>query len=354
MSSKQVLILGTAARGGIQSVIEAYNEAGFYSPGSSRFIPTHVEGGMWIRVRTASRAFAVVGMLLLRSRVSLLHLHMSMRGSFWRKALFLLLGRLKGVPVIIHLHGSEFELFYRGSDVLTRRVIRGVFNRAADVVVLSESWRRFVGNLTTTPVTVVGNFVPDRFDPSRAKRIREPRAVLFLGQFGRRKGVYDLLEAFVTVRQHVPDAILYCCGNGEVERTRSMVLELGLSGGVEVPGWIDGNEKLELLHRCALFVLPSYNEGLPMAIIEAMSFSMAIASTNVGGIPELVDERNGKLVEPGDQTALARSLIQLLENDGEDIAEKGKVSRERYEAEYSPKAALTRMHRVYSSLGIEP
>ena len=60
MSSKQVLILGTAARGGIQSVIEAYNEAGFYSPGSSRFIPTHVEGGMWIRVRTASRAFAVV------------------------------------------------------------------------------------------------------------------------------------------------------------------------------------------------------------------------------------------------------------------------------------------------------
>jgi glycosyltransferase involved in cell wall biosynthesis len=352
MPAKQILVLGTAARGGIRSVIEAYEEAGFYSPGRARFVATHVEAGLAGRLRTALSAYVSVALDLLLRRVALLHLHMSMRGSFWRKAIFLLMGRMTGVPVVIHLHGSEFAVFYNGSAPWVRRAIAAVFNRASAVVVLSESWRQFVSGVTRTPVTVIGNFVPDRFDPARAAAERKPRAVLFLGQFGERKGIYDLIPAFAQVRKQLPDAVLYCGGNGEVDKVRAQVCELGLDDAIKVPGWVSGEEKLALLHGCPVFVLPSYNEGLPMAIIEAMSFSMAVVSTTVGGIPELVDAGNGALVTPGDRATLAGALLAVLA-DGR-ATSLGAEARRRYEAGFSPRAGMARMRELYVSLGVEP
>lgn len=354
MSGKQVLVLGTEARGGIRSVIEAYGAAGFYSAGRSRFIATHVEGGLFKRLAAALRAYLRVATMLLTFRVALLHLHMSMRGSFWRKALFLLMGRLAGVPVVIHLHGSEFAVFYDASSGWVKWMIRAVFGHASAVVVLSESWRQFVSGLTKTQVIVIGNFVTDRYDPQRAGRSRNPRSVLFLGQFGARKGIYDLLAAFVEVRKRVPQAVLYCGGNGEVDKVRAMVGELGLSDAVHVPGWVSGDEKLDLMHQCGIFVLPSYNEGLPMAIIEAMSFSMAAVSTTVGGIPELVGDDNGTLVPPGDKKRLAGSLINLLERADVELSALGAASRQRYETGFSPRAGLSRMLELYKSLGVTP
>lgn len=354
MSAKQVLILGTAARGGIRSVIEAYETAGFYTGGRARFIASHVEGGLLRRLVTAARAYLTVAALLLTSRVALLHLHMSMRGSFWRKAIFLLMARMARVPVLIHLHGSEFAVFYGASARWTQRAIRSAFDRASAVVVLSESWRQFVGSLTQTRVEVIGNFVPDRYDSVRAAGARDPHAVLFLGQFGARKGIYDLLAAFVEVRRHVPQARLFCGGNGEVDRVRGAVDETGLSEAVQVPGWVSGEEKLDLMHRCGVFVLPSYNEGLPMAIIEAMSFSMAVVSTTVGGIPELVGDDNGALVTPGDRVRLADVLVGLLERTDDELGALGAASRRRYETGFSPEAGMSQMRSLYRSLGVEP
>jgi glycosyltransferase involved in cell wall biosynthesis len=349
---KQVLVLGTAARGGIRSVIEAYEEAGFYSRGRARFVAAHREAGMVGRLLTALSAYVTVALGLLMGRVALLHLHMSMRGSFWRKAIFLLVGRMAGVPVVIHLHGSEFAVFYNGSKPWMQRMIRGVFDRASAVVVLSESWRAFVGGLTATPVTVIGNFVPDRFDPARAARERNAHAVLFMGQFGERKGIYDLIPAFAEVRRKIPDAMLYCGGNGEVDRVRALVSELGLDDAIKVPGWVSGDEKLALLHGCSVFALPSYNEGLPMAIIEAMSFSMAVVSTAVGGIPELVDGDTGVLVAPGDRAALSSALLEVLADNR--AAALGAESRRRYASGFSPQAGMARMRELYLSLGVEP
>lgn len=354
MSDKQVLILGTAARGGIRSVIEAYDTAGFYTPGRARFIPTHVEGGLVARLATASRAYVAVAGLLATSRVALLHVHMSMRGSFWRKALFLVLGRTARVPVVIHLHGSEFEVFYRGSAGWQQRIIRAVFDRASAVVVLSESWRQFVSGLTSTRVVVIGNFVLDHYDPARAAAERDPRAILFMGQFGARKGIYDLIRAFPGVLAAVPGARLYCGGNGEVDQVRAVVRELDLDAAVQVPGWVSGEDKRALLHRCSIFVLPSHNEGLPMAIIEALSYAMAVVSTRVGGIPELVDDRNGALVDPGDGEQLRAALVQLLVQDEGRLAGMGAASRDKYTRLFSADACLAAMRALYQSLGVTP
>lgn len=354
MSDKQVLVLGTAARGGISSVIMAYEKASFYSPGRARFIASHVEGSILRRLVTASRSYTVVVVMLLRRRVALLHLHMSMRGSFWRKALFLTMGYIAGVPVVVHLHGSEFAMFYEASPRWMQRVVRRVLDRASAVVVLAESWRQFVSTLTRTPVVVIRNFVPDEYDPAQAARARNRHALLFLGQFGARKGIYDLVPCFADVLHSVPDAHLYCGGNGEVEKVRELVRELRLDNAVHVPGWVSGKEKRALLHGCGIFVLPSHNEGLPIAIIEAMSCAMAVVSTRIGGIPELVDDSNGVLIEPGNHNGLRAALSRLLAQDEESLAAMGEASRAKYLRLYSADACLDQMRELYRSLGVMP
>lgn len=354
MSDKQVLILGTAARGGIRSVIEAYEAAEFYATGNQRFIATHVEGSAASRLRAALAAFVSVAVLLLRGRVALLHMHMSMRGSFWRKLVFQTLARIAKVPTLIHLHGSEFAEFYERSLPWTQRAVRYLFDAADAVVVLSDSWHAFVTGLTRTPVTVIANFVHDAYQPIRAGQIRNPRHVLFLGQFSSRKGIYDLIPAFAAVLHQLPDARLFCGGNGEIDKVRSLVNELGLAHAIEVPGWLDREAKTELLHRCTVFVLPSYNEGLPMAIIEAMSFSMAVVTTRVGGIPELVDDCNGAIVDPGAQDQLSAALCTLLKQNAAKLESMGAASRQRYCRLFSADACLGKMRALYAKLGVSP
>ena len=354
MSDKQILVLGTFARGGIRSVIEAYEAASFYGAGRARFIPTHVEGGILARLRAAFSAFLLVAVLLSRGRVALLHMHMSMRGSFWRKLVFQSMARIARVPTLIHLHGSEFSVFYETSSPWVRRAVRHIFDKAGAVVVLSESWRTYISTLTDTPVKVIGNFVHDAYQPIRATEVRNPRHVLFLGQFGTRKGIYDLIPAFAAVLHQVPDARLFCGGNGEVEKVRALVDELGLAHAIKVPGWVSGDEKADLLHGCVIFVLPSYNEGLPMAIIEAMSYSMAVVSTRVGGIPELVDDCNGALIDPGAQDQLSAVLGELLRRDIATIGAMGAASRQRYCRLFSAEACLSEMRALYRKLGVAP
>jgi glycosyltransferase involved in cell wall biosynthesis len=107
--------------------------------------------------------------------------------------------------------------------------------------------------------------------------------------------------------------------------------------------------KTELFERANLFVLPSYNEGLPMAILEGMTAGMAIVSTPVGGIPEVVrDGYNGFLVPPGDIDALAEKLA-VLAHDPQLCHLMGQRSREIVKSELDVKSYVTRLIDLYNS-----
>jgi glycosyltransferase involved in cell wall biosynthesis len=109
---------------------------------------------------------------------------------------------------------------------------------------------------------------------------------------------------------------LWLAGDGEKEgdlaKARRKIAELGLEDRCELIGIVQGQAKTDLLQKSHIFVLPSYNEGLPFAIIEAMAAGLAIVATPVGGIPEVVhDGQNGLLTAPGDPEALAASLLRF-------------------------------------------
>ena len=139
---------------------------------------------------------------------------------------------------------------------------------------------------------------------------------LFLGRLGKRKGAYDLLEVLRDNKIYYQEKVkLFIGGDGEVEHVLKRIREYKLEEMVEYVGWVTGEKKIELLNNADVYVLPSYSEGLPISILEAMSYKLPIISTNIGGIPEVVfNAQNGYLITPGDQPALKRCIDKMLES----------------------------------------
>ena len=111
-------------------------------------------------------------------------------------------------------------------------------------------------------------------------------------------------------------------------------------------GWADFDKKLELLKKSSVLVLPSYNEGLPMAILEGMACGKAIISTTVGAIPEVVKEENGILIEPGDTEKLSEALITYCMNQ-ETVEKIGKNNIALIHTKYSMDAMHQKLAQYY-------
>jgi glycosyltransferase involved in cell wall biosynthesis len=96
---------------------------------------------------------------------------------------------------------------------------------------------------------------------------------------------------------------------------RREVLSSDLAASVEVRDWLEPSARDQALAEADVYVLPSLNEGLPMGMLEAMSWGTAVITTPVGGIPEvIVNETNGLLVEAGDEGALAHAMARMIED----------------------------------------
>lgn len=343
------IMVGSASRGGMRTVIESYERDGFLEAHDVRLIHSYREGTFLGRQLTLLRALAIYVWLLATKRVDLVHCHAAMWGSFWRKGIFASLARLNGIPVVLHLHGSEFKLFWSRQPRLARRLIQQHLERATRVVVLSESWRCFIQSIAPAArISVVPNYV--RIPPPVDATGREQGTILSLGLIGPRKGTFDLIRAFAAVRLAHPGARLILGGNGQIEEARSLAAELGVGEHVVFPGWVDGRAKAALLRSCAIYVLPSYNEGLPMSVLEAMAAGLAVITTHVGGLPELItDGVDGRLLAPGDRDGLARALHDLL-SDARARAPLAEAGRRRVQAAYSDQAVLPLLDQVYGDL----
>jgi glycosyltransferase involved in cell wall biosynthesis len=142
--------------------------------------------------------------------------------------------------------------------------------------------------------------------------------LVYLGLFSRAKGVFDLVDALTRLK---PDCLgrtrLVLAGNGALAQVRELVERRGLARFVEVREWLGPVERDRLLASADAFVLPSYAEGLPMSLLEAMAWGLPVISTAVGSIPEHVHEGvQGLLVQqPGDVSDLAGAIERIVTDD---------------------------------------
>jgi glycosyltransferase involved in cell wall biosynthesis len=177
--------------------------------------------------------------------------------------------------------------------------------------------------------------------------------VLCLANYERRKGQEDLLRALAALS--LPGAVqlrLHGAATepGEKERIAALVSELGLGETVRVGGPITGADKDQALRDCAAFCLPSYDEGLPMAMLEAMSFGRPVIVTRVGSIPEVItDGRDGLLVAAGDVPALTSALARVADADPA-LGAMGRMGRDLVEQRYSVTASADRLLDLWTRL----
>jgi glycosyltransferase involved in cell wall biosynthesis len=347
-------MLCTAAPGGMAEVVASLRRSGLFERFPTRVLVTHRRTHLAGRLAIALGALARLAWLLATRRVALVHAHVAMRGSFWRKALFLGLARAFGVPTVVHLHGSTFVEFYEHEcGPLRQRLVRRTLEGAAAVIALSESWRAYLARIVPAARVVV---IPNMVDAAavqagieRSGARRSASGILFLGEIGKRKGAYDLVCVLAQVAAAHPEVRLVAGGSGELEEVRRLARELGVERHLELPGWVSGEAKARLLAEAAIYVLPSYNENLPVSILEAMAAGLPVVSTRVGGIPDAVRHgTEGLLVMPGAKEELAESLLRLLADSG--LARRmGESGRRRVAAEFSPAAVLGALERLYGA-----
>jgi glycosyltransferase involved in cell wall biosynthesis len=352
---KNILMIGTSPQtmGGIASVVKVYRAAGLFERFPILYLTTHCDGGKFKKIRTMVGAYAHFLGLLVLGRVDLIHVHTASRASFWRKSYFFLLAFAFRVPTILHLHGAEFAVFYEKECGSWRKhFVRYVFDNVTRLVVLSSAWKTWVEAMSANP-HVLAIYNPVLF-PEKANDWdkRKSGSILFLGRLGKRKGSYDLLDAAAQLAATHPGFRLLLGGDGELEQVRLRSSELGIADKVEFLGWVQGVDKERYLTESMIYVLPSYSEGLPMSILEAMAAGLPVVSTPIGGIPEAVtDGVEGFLVAPGDIAALSKSLKRLLADDG--LAQRmGQAARKKVEMTFSSDAILPKLETLYGELGL--
>lgn len=244
------------------------------------------------------------------------HIHAASYGSTFRKRIYLKIIKKYKKKVILHIHGAEYMVFF---DKLSKKKKRQVIDtlQVADMVIaLSNEWKnKFDNKFGLTNCYVLENGInTEKLAPAIVDTKKNQTSFVTLGRLGKRKGTYDLVDAIEIARKKVPNIRCYLAGDGEIDKFCNIIVERGLQNNIEVVGWADFTKKLELLSKVSTVVLPSYNEGLPMSILEGMTTGKAIISTTVGAIPEVVKEENGILIQPGDVQALADALVKCSTN----------------------------------------
>ena len=308
--SSKVLTLSTEfipPKGGIAQVINAYSE--FYP------VFNHIKTTVCSSKLDNLLIFIIAIFKLLYfcifKKIKIVHIHGASYNSFWRKYIFIHLSKFLRKKVIYHIHGAEFKNFFETHPIS----VNHVFKKVDTVIALSSSWKSFFKYRIKHPdVKIVENVVV----LPTVKKITSDNFVhfLFLGELGHRKGIYDIIDAIYNIRES-----LNCCakfhigGNGEIDKVKRRISELGLDDIIIFEGWVSGEKKINLLNLADVYILPSYNEGLPISILEAMSYRLPIISTPVGGIPEiLIQNDNGILIEPGDKRAIGEAILRMIDD----------------------------------------
>lgn len=241
--------------------------------------------------------------------------------SFVEKGSMSLLAVLFGKRTILAPRSGFIERDLESSKVM-RWFIPFVFKQVDGVICQGEKWKELFSShlsvMERNKLVVVQNWLDvKKYVPSTQEEKNElPLRVLFLSWVVKEKGIYDLIHAASELKGS--QLHYFIAGDGlELESCKLLTRQLGIDNRFHFLGWVKGEQKLALLRQADLYVLPSYFEGFPNSLMEAMACELAIISTKVGSIPDLVNhDFNGLLIDAGDQTGLAAALSRLEKDSG--------------------------------------
>jgi len=316
-------------------------------------VDTRGYGGWLVAGRAFLRALWRLAVLRRQGRLGIIHANLAVRGSAVRKCIVGLLARAMGVPLIVQLHAGHFFDFYDNLPYPGRFALRQLFAHAARVIVLGNVWQeRVTAELGIPPdrITVLYNSVRT---PERLARTEAPDLVchiVMLGRLGPPKGVPELLEAMASEAMRARKWRATLAGDGDVGAVMAEARRLGIADRIDCPGWLGADAVAQLLLQTDILVLPSRSENLPVAVIEALSYRIAVVTTPVGATPELVQDGVSALFVPTrNSDALARALARLID-DPEFRAEIARRGHDVFTARLDASVAAPILASIYQAM----
>ncbi|XAZ21188.1 glycosyltransferase family 4 protein (plasmid) [Sinorhizobium sp. B11] len=326
--------------------------------GGSEHAVTDTRGLRW---SAATSSLRLLGAILTMAKDRILdptrihHIHVAGRGSTSRKLILTEAAHLLGCFHILHLHDYDYATDFAARSPRQQSLIRRMFQRADCVVALGQRDRMTLATLLGVDedhLVTAHNCVPD--PGAHNVRAGEPPLIVFLGRLSERKGVPELLLALShpVMKELRWRAVL--AGDGPVEDYRRQAADMGLSGLVDMPGWLSADETRALCARADILVLPSHAEGLAMAVLEGLSHGLAVVTTRVGAHEEVIsDGETGVFVPVGDKDALAAALAKLI-TDPDIRSRLSAGARAHYLNHFSMKAYMRSMENLYETISAQP
>lgn len=342
---------GLADKGGIGRLVDYFTNALSVqaNPPVCRIVDSRGSGSLVWSPFYFLRTLLCFSKAALYRDVDLLHVHLASYGSTVRKFCVVYLGKFFGVPNILHLHGAKYHIFYRNLPKVFKSLVRLMFGQATRVIVLGNFWREFVCNeigVNPSQVVVMYNAVPSPETPTSPRDVG-PFRIIFLGQIGTRKGVPELIQALATEKVHALDWTCTIAGNGDIATYLEEVNRLALNDRVTFPGWLDKGVTKHLLEKSDILVLPSHQEGLPMAVLEGIAHGLIVITTPVGAIDEIIEDGvSGLLIPPGNSSALAEAICRVL-NDSDLRRRLSEGARKRFEEKLNLQSYAIKLRILY-------
>ncbi|MDE1179736.1 glycosyltransferase family 4 protein [Paraburkholderia sp.] len=363
LSSKALRVLhvgpGWGQRGGIASVLEELQsqQGRFQEDGVSfSFFETH---GFQRAKDCAAFVFADVprfAISLLRG-VDIVHFHVSVRGSFYRKAMLCVLARVARKKTVFHLHAGNFRQFEASAGSMSRRFVSWFVKGSDAVVAVSSTTGRELQSLgaESRRLHVIANTAVDAEKAvgkpvMSAKREASVPYIAFAGRLAEAKGIDDLLQAVSLLKQQACRVELRLAGDGNVLHWEERARIYGIDDRVVFMGWLGGNEKIAFYRSARVFCMPSHYESFGIATLEAMFAGVPVVGTRVGGFLDLVESGvTGYLVRPTAPVALAACLRRLID-DPVLARAVGDAGLARAQANFSAEAVVCRYIQCYRAV----
>lgn len=346
----KVLMVGPdrGVHGGISGVVNNYYNAGLDKKVELCYIGTMVEGS---KVRKLLKAAgALVQFLVKLPKYEIVHVNVASDSSYYRKAFFIRLAKLFHKKIVIHQHGGDFQTFYEKelSDK-GRKSVKKILSMGDAFLVLAPAWKEFFGTIIEKEkITVLPNAVQIPKTEEVTEKEYGCHKILFLGRICRTKGIGELLTVMPALKEKYPNCMLYLGGIWEDAKLKELAEQH--KECVTYIGWITGEEKKKYLEMCDVFVLPSYFEGQPVSVLEAMAYSLGIAASDIEGISQMLkDGEDGILFPPKDAQALQNGLERLL-SDASFCKRQGAAAREKAIKEFSIEKNIEQLLSVYQKV----
>jgi glycosyltransferase involved in cell wall biosynthesis len=212
---------------------------------------------------------------------------------------------------IAHIHRGDLEVLYYQSYIV-RFIVKCIFNMLDSIIVSSESQVEFIAENFDVEIFVLKNTIEySNTSPLLSKSDNKNVRFLFFSNFIKEKGIFELFEAFSKLNKEFPNVTLSICGKPKTLKTLNLI-KINMPRNTSIIKPIYGDDKYKIYDNHDVFVLPSWSEGQPLSIIEAMYRGLAVVVTDVGGVLEMLPKNYPAIAKPRNISDLHLKMRQMM------------------------------------------